>query len=85
MPAPPPGEKLDPTKVNVTFTPTGGAAVTIEQDASKPCEGGANGWQYSADMKKILICGDWCKKLKADPSSKLTIALGCATKVKPPA
>lgn len=84
VPKPPAGETFDPTKVNVTYTPTMGAAVTIEQDPSKACDAGANGWQYNADKTKILLCGDACAKLKADPTGKVTVELGCATKVKPP-
>lgn len=84
VPKPPPGETFDPTKVNVTYTPTSGTPVTIEQDASKPCAGGANGWQYNADKTKILLCGDACTKLKADPTGKVSVELGCATKIKPP-
>lgn len=84
VPKPPMGETLDPTKVNVTYTPTSGSPVTIEQDTTKPCEGGANGWQYNADKTKILLCGDICAKLKADTTAKITVELGCATKVKPP-
>jgi len=84
VPKPPAGETFDPTKVNVTYTPTSGAPVTIEQDTTKPCESGANGWQYNTDKTKILLCGDICAKLKADPTAKITVELGCATKVKPP-
>lgn len=84
VPKPPAGETFDPTKVNVLYTPTSGAPVTIEQDTSKPCASGANGWQYNADKTKILLCGDACAKLKADPTGKVTVELGCATKVKPP-
>jgi hypothetical protein len=84
VPKPPPGETFDPTKVNVTYTPSTGTPVLIEQDASKPCDGGANGWQYNADKTKILLCGDACAKLKADTTAKITVELGCATKVKPP-
>jgi hypothetical protein len=84
VPKPPAGETFDPTKVNVTYTPTTGAPVTIEQDTSKPCDAGANGWQYNADKTKILLCGDACTKLKADPTGKVSVELGCATKIKPP-
>jgi len=84
VPKPPPGETFDPAKINVTYTPTGGTPEDVEQDASKPCDAGANGWQYNTDKTKILLCGDICKKLKADTTGKLNVAFGCATKVKPP-
>lgn len=84
VPKPPAGETFDPTKVNVTYAPTTGMPILVEQDASKPCSGGANGWQYNADKTKIYLCGDICTKMKADPTGKVTVELGCATKVKPP-
>ncbi len=85
VPKPAPGETLDHSKINVTYTPTGGAPTLVEQDPSKPCGAGANGWQYNADKTKILLCGELCTKLKSDPTAKLSVELGCATKVKPPA
>lgn len=85
IPPPPAGEKLDPDKVNVVWTPTSGKSEDVLQDKSKPCDAGANGWQYSADGTKILLCGDACAKAQADLGSKLTVEFGCSTKIKPPA
>lgn len=85
VPPPPTGEKLDPDKVNVVWTPTGGKSEDVLQDKSKPCDAGANGWQYSPDGTKILLCGAACTKAQADLGSKLTVEFGCSTKVKPPA
>jgi len=83
IPAPPTGEKLDPNKVNVTYTPgSGGMPETILKDESKPCEGGANGWQYNADKTKILLCGDACKKAQSDLGGKVSVAFGCGTQFK---
>lgn len=80
IPEPPAGEKLDPKKVNVTYTPgSGGTPETFSKDDSAPCEGGANGWQYSEDGKKILLCGDACKKVQADLGGKVNVAFGCGT------
>ncbi|MBM4359204.1 MAG: VWA domain-containing protein [Deltaproteobacteria bacterium] len=73
------GEEVDYDKVNVTYSPTMGDDVPLLQD-SKPC-GSANGWQYSADKKKILLCGPTCSQVKSDPSAAITIELGCATMV----
>jgi len=83
IPAPPVGEKLDPNKVNVTYTPGGGGmSETILRDDSKPCEAGANGWQYNADKTKILLCGDACKKAQSDLGGKVNVAFGCGTQFK---
>ncbi|MGZ3417758.1 MAG: hypothetical protein ACXWUG_20505 [Polyangiales bacterium] len=84
VPPPPTGEKLDPKKVNVSYTPSTGATEPILQDASKPCDMGANGWQYSADGTKILLCGDACKKAQDDLGAKISVEFGCETKIKPP-
>jgi len=80
IPAPPTGEKLDPAKVNVTYTPSGGGSATVvKKDDSLPCEGGANGWQYNSDNTKILLCGDACKTVQADLGAKVTVEFGCGT------
>ena len=86
VPPPPEGEKLDPDKVNVSYTPgTGGSTEEILKDESKPCESGANGWQYNAEKTKIFLCGDACKKVQADLGAKVDVNFGCATNTKPPA
>lgn len=88
IPKPPAGETLDPKKVNVTYTPgtpPGGKPEDILRDDSKPCDAGANGWQYNADKTKILLCGDACTKIKADLGAKVNVQFGCETKFKPPA
>ncbi|MFT3770295.1 MAG: VWA domain-containing protein [Minicystis sp.] len=74
------GDQVDYDKVNVTFTPGTGPDVDFFQD-NQPCNGGANGWQYNADKSKIELCGDACKMVKSDPKGKISIALGCETKI----
>lgn len=86
IPPPPAGETLDPKKVNVSYTPgtPPGPPEDILLDDSKPCDAGANGWQYNADKTKVLLCGDACTKVKADLGAKVNVQFGCETKVKPP-
>ncbi len=84
VPPPPAGEVFDPGKVNVLYTPSTGGSVPIARDESKPCASGANGWQYSSDGKKILLCGTACSGLKADPGGKISVQFGCAGKGPPP-
>jgi hypothetical protein len=83
IPPPPAGQEFDPNKVNVTLTGGTGSEL-VPQDPSLDCFGGANGWQYSADMTKILLCGDACASAKSDPSARIDVEFGCATRVKPP-
>lgn len=74
---------VDTGRVNVVYTPTSGAPQTVPQDNSKPCAS-ADGWQYSADQQRIVVCGAACAKLKADGGqlSSVSIQLGCATVVR---
>lgn len=77
------GGVIDYDKVNVVYHPgAGGAAQTIPQDPTKACEGGANGWQYTPDKSKILLCGGACTTVKADQGGNVSVALGCATEVR---
>jgi hypothetical protein len=83
IPPAPTGEKLDPNRVNVTYTPGGGGSpTTVPRDDSAECLAGANGWQFNADKTKILLCGDACKKVQADLGAKVDVQFGCATVTK---
>ncbi len=79
VPAPPAGSSLDSAKINVRITPTNGEPVVIPQDASHPCTDGANGWQFSGDKSKILLCGGACDAVKRDASTKFSVGFGCTT------
>jgi Mg-chelatase subunit ChlD len=70
---------IDYDKVNVIYGPSAGGQQTIGQDTSKACDQGANGWQYSADRKRIVLCGQTCSTVKGDPGGSVSIALGCLT------
>lgn len=74
---------VDTGRVNVVYTPTTGAPQTVPQDNSKPCAS-ADGWQYSTDQQRIVVCGAACARLKADGGqlSSVSIQLGCATLVR---
>ncbi|HEY8073608.1 MAG TPA: hypothetical protein VIF62_05855, partial [Labilithrix sp.] len=74
------GSPADPTKVVVTYTPSGGAAEPLTQvtDASK-CGSIPNAWYYDDDAAptKIVFCPSTCTGVGADTSGKLAIAIGC--------
>lgn len=81
VPQNPDGGAVDLKRVNVTFTAEGEtAAEHIAQDVSASCDAGANGWQYSADHRQILLCGDACSHVRAQTGA-LSIVLGCPTEV----
>jgi hypothetical protein len=76
------GGPLDFSRVNVRYTRGNGTATDIPQDPSKPCDAGADGWQYSADRTKVVLCGPMCDELKSDRAAKIDIILGCSTVIK---
>jgi hypothetical protein len=84
VPQPQDGGKLDPDKVNVTFTPGTGPKQDILQDNNAACAEGADGWQWDATQTKILLCGPTCDKVKADDAGQLDVVIGCKTNKVPP-
>ena len=78
MGQPPSGETLDINKVNVQFTPKGGAVTTI--DYSADCSKAA-GWHFDnpAAPTKILMCSGACNTLLASAEGKIDIVFGCKT------
>lgn len=79
VPEPPQGVTIDLEKINVRLVPTSGDPVVIPQDSSLPCADGADGWQFSGDNKKIVLCGASCTAAQNDLSKKLTVGFGCDT------
>jgi len=72
------GRGVDLHKVNVSFKPGSGETQKIKLDDQVSCDE-ANGWQYSDDRTKIVLCGDACDRVQADPEGEVRIALGCPT------
>jgi hypothetical protein len=69
--------------VNVQYRPGGtGDPVCLALD-EKPCEGGANGWQFSKtatgedDLSRVVLCGGACDTIKSDPKVRVDVVLGC--------
>lgn len=78
IPAPPSGQVLDPERVNVLFTPQSGAPELIEQSRSASC---LEGWRYSDDGARVLLCGSTCDRIKSSDGT-LSLQFGCATRVR---
>ena len=78
IPAPPNGETLDRSKVNVLYQPASGAAQTLPYDQS--C-GTGKGWRYddANNPTRILVCDGSCNAIKAAPG-KVDVLFGCQTK-----
>lgn len=73
---------VDPTKVNVTFTPDGGQPETWPKYANEAaCPPTGNGWYYDNDVAptKILLCPGTCSMVK-NTKGQVDVLFGCATK-----
>jgi hypothetical protein len=79
IPRNPSGGGVDLNQVNVTFTPGAGDVVSVLRD-DRDCESEAQGWQYSADGTKIVLCGAVCDQARSDVAGQVKIELGCPTR-----
>ncbi len=78
VPAAPSGSVIDPTKVNVLFTPPNGERELLGQSPNGSC---VEGWQYSDDQAQIRLCGSTCETVRSSDGS-LTLQFGCTTQVR---
>jgi hypothetical protein len=78
IPAAPLGSVLDPSQVNLLFTPAGGQLELINQSPNGSC---SDGWQYSEDGRQIRLCGSTCERVR-DSEGTLSLQFGCATQVR---
>jgi hypothetical protein len=82
VPQPAAGKTLDPLKVNVIHTPSGGTDNTLgyvpDLASCKP-----SSWYYDnpTTPAKILLCPETCDVVKPDQGGKVQISVGCATRV----
>ena len=75
IPAPPPGQTLDLTKINLVLT-TGAADYSLVLRAnSSAC---TTGWYFDGS-NNIVLCSETCKQAKADSTASLDLLFGCAT------
>jgi hypothetical protein len=68
---------VDPTLVNVVFTDANNTQQIVPEDPT-------NGWTYDDpnNPTKIVLHGQSCSDLKANPSGDVEVVLGCRTVVK---
>lgn len=78
IPSPPNGGQLDPTKINVLFSPGGGTQEVIAQSVDTNC---AQGWRYSDDQSRVELCSDTCTRVR-DSNGTLSLEFGCATMIR---
>ena len=86
MPTAKPGVSVDPSKINVNFTPGGGAQTTLLQVPSQAECAQGDTWYYDnpSNPTRIFLCPHICDAARADASAKLQILLGCATQTDVP-
>jgi hypothetical protein len=84
IPPPPAGQTFEPGLVRVEYTDSKGTVTSVLQDPPNTDCAKGQGWQYSADMKQINLCGPQCDAVKADQGGKLKVQFGCATLVGQP-
>src|SRR5262249_7047022 len=78
VPTPSAGVTVDPNLVNVDYYKGGDmtnaqARVPLNRDDTKPCDGGADGWQYIENKTKIRVCGATCDQIRADGTAKVVV------------
>lgn len=76
LPVPPPGEVLDPGRVNVMLTSESGEQLLVLRNDSTPCDGG---WRFSENGDRIELCGDTCDLVRSETGPKLDLFFGCAS------
>ncbi len=82
IPDPPPGQTLDPTKVNVRFDDGLGGGFSIGNvETAADCAYVGDGWYYDnpAAPTKILACPQTCEKIQGADAAMIVVELGCET------
>jgi hypothetical protein len=73
---------IDPDKINVSYTPSGGQPVTIGRvgDVSA-CDATAGGWYYDVPgaPTNVIMCPATCDVLKSSANGQAQILFGCKT------
>ena len=87
IPAPPPGQTLDPGKVNVQFTDnsTGQTTFLYHVKDKAACDPQKGGWYYDTDLNptQVISCPASCTTIKAATNAKIDVLFGCSTKAPP--
>ncbi|UQA60606.1 vWA domain-containing protein [Polyangium aurulentum] len=81
IPPPPPGETLDPNKVNVVYKPSNGSPEVTFTKAADPsiCDQVPGSWYYDDPAKptQIILCPDACATITGDNAAQLDVGFGC--------
>lgn len=77
VPAPPNGSALDPSKVNVLFTPRGGEPEFLPRNDAPGCD---EGWQFSRNREQVVLCRETCQRIEG-ASGEVALQFGCEGRV----
>jgi hypothetical protein len=73
-------------RINVQYTGSEeGAAPTCLALDERPCDAGADGFQFAKnadgtdDLSRVVLCGAACDRVKSDPGMMIDVILGCET------
>jgi len=81
IPAPPTGESLDPTHVNVRVTAGGVDRPLGHTGGPHDCAGIADGWHYDDPLAptRVVACPQTCAALQGLADARVDLLFGCAT------
>ena len=81
------GMQVDPSKVNVKYTPAGGTQMTLGRVPDAAGCGTAPGWYYDNELNptRILLCPASCNTASVQVDATLEVLLGCVTERREPA
>ena len=81
------GMQVDPTKVNVKYTPAGGTQMTLGRVPDASACGTIPGWYYDNELNptRILLCPASCNTASVEVDATLEVLLGCVTESRVPA
>ncbi len=81
------GMQVDPSKVNVKYTPAGGTQMTLGRVPDAAGCGMAPGWYYDDALNptRILLCPASCNSASVEVDATLEVLLGCVTETRVPA
>jgi hypothetical protein len=81
IPAPPSGQTLDPTKVNVEVT-AGSSTTTLGQVADRARCDARGGWHYDDPRAptQIQLCDATCTSINSGAPAQVAVSFGCRTR-----
>jgi hypothetical protein len=87
MPKATDGKQIDPTKINVNYTPAGGTPMTLGRVPDAASCGTVPGWYYDNDLSpsRILLCPASCNSASVEVDATLEVQIGCVTETRVPA